>query len=83
MGADARFAAKEAGTPIKGTELSTIRKSKFVKLVDKVKTKTPEELADSYNIEFTDAETLNIALLVYQELLNYTKAKEIIVTFLR
>ena len=80
LGADARFAAKEAGTPIKGTELSTIRKSKFIKLVDKVKNKIPEELADLYNIEFTDAETMNIALLVYQELLNYTKAKEIIVT---
>jgi exopolyphosphatase/guanosine-5'-triphosphate,3'-diphosphate pyrophosphatase len=80
LGADARFAAKEAGAPIKGTELYTITKLKFNRLVDKVKTKTPEELANLYNIEFTDAETLNIALLVYQELLNYTKAKEIIIT---
>ncbi len=81
LGTDARFAAKEAGKPVKGTELSTIPKDKFNKMVNKIKTKTPEELAHLYNIEFTDAETLNVALLVYQELLNYTKAKEITVSF--
>ena len=81
LGADARFAAQEAGIPVKGSELSTIPKEKFNKMVNKIKTKTPEELADLYNIEFTDAETLNVALLVYQELLNSTKAKELTVSF--
>ncbi len=81
LGADARFAAKEAGKPVKGSQLSRIPKMKFNKLVDKVKTKTPEELSHLYNIEFTDAETLNVALLVYQELLNYTKANELIISF--
>ncbi|MBN2590779.1 MAG: Ppx/GppA family phosphatase [Sedimentisphaerales bacterium] len=80
LGADARFAAQEAGKSVKGSELSTISKAKFYKLVDKIKSRTPEELSDLYNIEFTDAETLNVALLVYQELLNYTKAEELTVS---
>ena len=81
LGADARFAATEAGTKLKDTDLWIIPKAKFNKLVDKVKTKTPQQLAASYDIEFTDAETLTVALLVYRELLNFTSAEELTVSF--
>ncbi len=75
------FAARHAGTKLKGIELNTIPKAMFNKLVDKVRTKTSQQLAAFYDIEFTDAETLNAALLVYQVLLNSTRAKELTVLF--
>ncbi len=81
LGSDARFAAREAGTELKGTGLWIIPKAKFKALVEKVKMKTPQQLASSYDIEFTDAETLTVAFLVYQELLDFTRAKELTVSF--
>ena len=80
LGADARFAAVHAGKKLEGTDLHVITKAKFIKLVDKVSSMTPDRLAEYYDIEFTDAETLNAALVVYKELLNSTKAKQLMVS---
>ena len=80
IGGDARFAAREIGQPGKSPEISIIKKKSFDKLVDKCLAHSPEELAAKYSLAFTDAETLNPALLVYRTLLDTVQAKEMMVS---
>ncbi len=80
VGGDARFAAREAGTPTEFPELSTIGAAALDELVERCERHTSEELAKRYGLPFAEAETLNPALLVYQALLHQTRARQIIVS---
>ena len=80
VGGDARFAAREVGTPTELDELAVIERGAFDKLVDRCGRYTTEELSKRNGIPFAEAETLNPALLVYQILLHRTKAEQIVVS---
>ena len=66
VGGDARFAAREIGTPTESADLAVIDPAAFDKLVDRCERHTAEELSKRYGLPFAEAETLNPALLVYQ-----------------
>ena len=72
VGGDARFAAREVGRPTASTELYTVARDDFDKLVRRCVRHTPEDLAKRYGLPFAEAETLIPALLVYQYLLHVT-----------
>ncbi len=80
VGGDARFAAREIGTPTESADLAVIDPAAFDKLVDRCERHTAEELSKRYGLPFAEAETLNPALLVYQILLHKTKAGQMIVS---
>ena len=80
VGGDARFAAREIGTPFGAGELAVIDAAEFDKLVERCERHTAEELSKRHGLPFAEAETLNPALLVYQLLLHRTKATQIIVS---
>jgi exopolyphosphatase/guanosine-5'-triphosphate,3'-diphosphate pyrophosphatase len=80
VGGDARFAAREIGTPTESTDLIVVDKAEFDKLVDRCERHTAEELSKRHGLPFAEAETLNPALLVYQLLLQKTKAAQMIVS---
>ncbi len=80
VGGDARFAAREVGTPTDFAELVVIDKAAFDGLVDRCERHTAEELSRRHGLPFAEAETLNPALLVYQSLLHRTKATQMIVS---
>ena len=54
--------------------------AEFDKLVDRCESHTAEELSKRYGLPFAEAETLNPALLVYQNLLRLTQARQMIVS---
>ncbi len=80
VGGDARFAAREIGKPTEFSELIVIDAAEFDKLVDRCERHTAEDLSKRHGIPFAEAETLNPALLVYQQLLHKTKASQMIVS---
>ena len=80
VGGDARFAAREIGKPTEFSELMVIDAAEFDKLVDRCERHTAEDLSKRHGIPFAEAETLNPALLVYQQLLHKTKAPQMIVS---
>jgi exopolyphosphatase / guanosine-5'-triphosphate,3'-diphosphate pyrophosphatase len=80
VGGDARFAAREVGTPTESADLTVIDPAEFDKLVDRCERHTAEELSKRHGLPFAEAETLNPALLVYQILLQKTKAAQMIVS---
>jgi exopolyphosphatase/guanosine-5'-triphosphate,3'-diphosphate pyrophosphatase len=80
VGGDARFAARQIGKPTESEDLVVVEPAEFDKLVERCERHTAEELAKRYGIPFAEAETLNPALLVYQNLLGMTRAGEMIVS---
>ncbi len=80
VGGDARFAAREIGTPTESADLAVIDPAEFDMLVDRCECYTAEELSKRHGLPFAEAETLNPALLVYQSLLHRTKAPHMIVS---
>ncbi|MEJ5260744.1 MAG: Ppx/GppA phosphatase family protein [Anaerohalosphaeraceae bacterium] len=80
LGADARFAADQIGTPLPNPFFRKVSRSKFKRLLEKLKSFSPEQLARQYDLPYTEAETLVPALLIYQELLEATSAKEWLVS---
>ncbi|MBU4400203.1 MAG: Ppx/GppA family phosphatase [Planctomycetes bacterium] len=81
VGGDARFAAREIGVPAsEAGELVVVEAIAFDKLVARCERHTAEELSKRYGLPFAEAETLNPALLVYQVLLQRTKAAEMVVS---
>ncbi len=80
VGGDARFAAREIGEPTDSADLTVIEPAAFDKLVDRCERFTAEELSKRFGLPFAEAETLNPALLVYQNLLHRTKAPQMIVS---
>jgi exopolyphosphatase/guanosine-5'-triphosphate,3'-diphosphate pyrophosphatase len=80
VGGDARFAARQIGKPTASADLYIVTRSDFDKLVRRCERQTAEELARRYGLPFAEAETLNPALLVYQNLLHMTRAEQMIVS---
>jgi len=80
LGGDARFAAREIGKPTDSAHLYIVSRADFDDLVRQCERQTAEELIKRYGLSFAEAETLNPALLVYQTLLQKTRAKEMIVS---
>ncbi|HOQ04876.1 MAG TPA: Ppx/GppA phosphatase family protein [Anaerohalosphaeraceae bacterium] len=80
LGADARFAAEQIGTPLPNPSFRKISRARFRRFLEKLKNFSPEQLAQQYDLPYTEAETLVPALLIYQELLDATSAKEWIVS---
>ena len=80
VGGDARFAARQIGRPTDSEDLVLVDPAEFDKLVDRCESHTAEELSKRYGLPFAEAETLNPALLVYQNLLRLTQARQMIVS---
>ena len=80
VGGDARFAVRQIGRPTDSPELFCIDPQEFDKLVADCEPWTAEELAKRFGVPFAEAETVNPALLVYQNLFRLTKAPQIIVS---
>ena len=81
IGGDVRFAAREMGSALSaGRHLRKLRREDLTGLIDQCCRHTPEELVKLYGIDFTSAETLTPALLVYQTLLRVTKASDIVIS---
>jgi exopolyphosphatase/guanosine-5'-triphosphate,3'-diphosphate pyrophosphatase len=80
VGSDARFAAHEVGKETASSDLHSIGVDNFDKLVKRCIKRTPEDLSKRYGMPFSEAETLNPALLVYQILLKKTRADQMIVS---
>jgi exopolyphosphatase/guanosine-5'-triphosphate,3'-diphosphate pyrophosphatase len=80
VGADARWAADLVGRSAGIEDLRTIRKTDMKKLITRHSRKTADELAKTYGLTFADAETLIPALIVYEVLLDATRASEMYVS---
>ena len=80
LGGDARFAARQIGKPVEGSDLRRIDCTDFDRFVNRCTTMPPEQIVRRYDMAFADAETLNPALLVYQALIKATAAKEFYVS---
>jgi len=80
VGGDARWAATQVGKTLGTNQLASVSRGALGKLLDKCRLQTADELARTYQLSFTDAETITPALLVYQVLLGATRAKKMIVT---
>lgn len=80
VGGDARWAATQVGRLIGSTGLFTVSKEALDGLISACQGSTADKLARTYNLSFTDAETIVPALLVHQALLKATGAREMIVT---
>jgi exopolyphosphatase / guanosine-5'-triphosphate,3'-diphosphate pyrophosphatase len=80
VGGDARFAVRQIGQPTDSPDLFRIDPRAFDKLVERCEHWTAEELAKRFGVPFAEAETINPALLVYQNLFRLTKATQIIVS---
>lgn len=80
VGGDARFAAREIGRPTDMADLVVVDRAPFDKLVDRCEQYTAEQLSKRHGLPFAEAETLNPALLVYQILLQRSKAEQMIVS---
>ena len=80
VGGDARFAARQIGRPTDSEDLVIVDPREFDKLVDRCERHTAEELSKRHGLPFAEAETLNPALLVYQNLLRLTQATQMIVS---
>lgn len=80
VGGDARWAAGQVGKPLGADRLEAVSAEALGKLLGRCRSLTADELARSYKLAYTDAETITPALLVYQVLLGATRAKRMIVT---
>ena len=80
VGSDARFAAHEVGEQTTSSDVHSIDVADFDRLVRRCLKRTTEGLSKRYGLPFSEAETLNPALLVYQILLKKTRAKKMIVS---
>lgn len=81
MGADARFVGNQIGKPLKTSQFRAVAKAGFGRLLDKIKDCSIEQLASRYDLPYTEAETLVPALMIYQELLDATKAKTLVASY--
>jgi exopolyphosphatase / guanosine-5'-triphosphate,3'-diphosphate pyrophosphatase len=80
VGGDVRFAVRQIGHPTDSPDLYQIGPEEFDKLIGQCEHWTAEELARRFGVPFAEAETVNPAFLVYQNLFHMTKARHIIVS---
>ncbi len=82
VGADARFAAREAGSPSPLPSVHIVTNHQLEQLVDQCQVLSVEDLSRRYALPLAEAETIVPALLVYQNLLEKTGASHIYVSFI-
>jgi len=82
LGGDMRFVGNQIGKPLKTKTFRIIPKIGFLRLLNKIKEYSIEQLVSRYDLTYAEAETLVPALMVYQELLNATRAKELVVSYI-
>ncbi len=80
VGGDARFAARQIGRATDSEELFVLDAAEFEKLVEQCEQWSAEDLAKRHGIPFADAETVNPALMVYQNLFRLTRSSQLIVS---
>lgn len=80
VGGDARFAAREIGRATESPDLYSILPDDFSAFVSRCVRYRPEELAKKYGLPYAEAETINPALLVYQNLWAQTSAEQMLVS---
>ncbi len=80
VGGDARFVASQVGLPMAEGRLEAITADKLEKFLAQNVPATTEEIARRFQLPFAHAETLVPALLVYQALLNSTRARRVLVS---
>ena len=80
VGGDARFAARQVGQPTESTELVTIERRDFDRLVDRCERLSADEISRRHGLPFAEAETINPALLVYQALMHRCQAERMLVS---
>ncbi|MCD4824094.1 MAG: Ppx/GppA family phosphatase [Phycisphaerae bacterium] len=80
IGGDARFAAEKIGRPTKSAEIQIVERRDLDRLIKACIPLGPAEIASTYQLAFSDAETLVPALLVYQALLGATGARAMMVS---
>jgi len=78
VGGDARLAAKVAGR-VKGEGYSVVEKSDFVAFLTGLRSSSVDDCVRELGINYTEAEGLVPALLIYNEFLNATEAEQLIV----
>ena len=78
VGADVTLAALLVGQPI-STFLWEIKKDAFSKFVKEVQNYSVDECVARFKIAYSEAETLQVSLLIYDLFLNLTQAKRILV----
>ncbi len=79
VGDDARWAATEARASSNAKDPGSVSREALDALIETCQHQTADELARTYQLPFTDAETITPALLVCQVLLKSTRAKKMIV----
>ena len=79
LGGDVRWAARQTDPTEVVKEIQCLSKEYLKRLIERCQQYTADELSHHYGMPFADAETLIPALLVYQGLLNATKARTILV----
>jgi exopolyphosphatase/guanosine-5'-triphosphate,3'-diphosphate pyrophosphatase len=80
IGGDARFAADQVGDPLDAGDLRAVSQNALDGLLEGCALLSAEQIARIYRMPFADAETLVPALLVYQALLDATRADGMIVS---
>lgn len=79
IGADARFAAAQAGKVMPNPSFHSITKPAMEKFVEWIKSTSVEKLIMQSEVSYTDIETLLPSMLIFRDLMHSTKAKELIV----
>ncbi|MBN1556321.1 MAG: Ppx/GppA family phosphatase [Phycisphaerae bacterium] len=79
LGGDARFAARHVGRSGRQEGVQEIKAPDFEAFVAECEPFNPEELARKYKLDFSTAETVVPALLVYQAVLHATAAGKLAV----
>lgn len=80
LGGDARFAAARIGRPRRRGDVMEIPARDFHAFVASCEAYSANELARKYKLDFSAAETLVPALLVYQAVLRATSARSLLVS---
>jgi len=80
IGGDARFAAKQIGSPTAVGGLLAVVNDDFNAFIERCERYTAEAIAQRHHLKFSDAETMNPALLILQGVLRATAAEEFLVS---
>ncbi len=80
LGGDARFAARQIGKVTTSADLRLVKQTAFNKLIKQCLAYSTEELVSKFGLPFSDAETMNSALLVYQSLLDVMQIRQFFVS---
>lgn len=79
LGADARFAAAQLRPSWDRQSICRLRVAELRKFITQILGKTVDDMAEQYNMNYPEAETLGPALLIYLTLLEELKTRTVLV----